>query len=75
MDIRDEELIAQLIVENEELKGLVEQHREYERQIEEFNKRPYLTTEETMERKQIQKLKLAGKDQIEAILANHRKPE
>ena len=50
----------------------MEQHSEYERQLDEFNRRPYLTTEESIERKTIQKKKLAGKDRIEAILAKHR---
>lgn len=73
MERRDEELIARLVDQNDELKALVEDHREYERKLEEFNKRPYLTTEETMERKRLQKEKLAGKDRIAAILAEHRK--
>ena len=72
METRDEELIAGLIETDEELRTLVESHREFERQLEEFNRRPYLTTEESMERKRIQKQKLAGKDRIEAILAQHR---
>ena len=72
MEQRDEEIIAQLIGENEELRRLVEAHREFERQLEEFNRRPYLTTEEAVQKKKIQKMKLAGKDRIEAILAEHR---
>ena len=72
MEKRDEELIEKLCVVNEELKTLVDAHREYERQLEDYNKRPYLTTEETLERKRIQKLKLAGKDRIESILAANR---
>ena len=69
MEHREEELIAKLVNENEELKTLVEQHREYEKQLDEFNRRPYLTTEEAMEKKRLQKIKLAGKDRIAAILA------
>jgi hypothetical protein len=73
MDARDEALIAELVETNEELKSLVEQHRAYEQQIDEFNKRPYLSTEEALERKRLQKMKLAGKDRIESILAEHRR--
>ncbi|MBW2331872.1 MAG: hypothetical protein JRF30_13450 [Deltaproteobacteria bacterium] len=40
--------------------------------MEEYNKRIHLTAEESMERKRIQKLKLAGRDKIERILAEHR---
>lgn len=73
MEKRDEELIALLIPENEELRQLVEAHRDFERRLDDFNKRPYLTTEETIEKKTLQKQKLAGKDRIAAILADYRK--
>lgn len=73
MEPRDEELIAQLALENEELKELVEKHQAFENRLEEFNKRPYLTTEEQVEKKNIQKQKLAGKDRIVTILAEYRK--
>ena len=72
MEKQDHELISQLIQTDEELKGLVEQHQVFEEQLEEFNRRPYLTTEETMEKKKLQKQKLAGKDRIESILAQYR---
>jgi hypothetical protein len=72
MEERDERLINQLIKENETLKEYVVQHREYERQLEEFNKRIHLTTDESMQRKKIQKLKLANRDKIERILVEHR---
>jgi len=73
MEKRDEKLIAQLIKENKTLREYMKQHKEYERQLEEYNKRIHLTTEESMERKRIQKLKLAGRDKIERILAEHRR--
>ncbi|MCK4727803.1 MAG: hypothetical protein KAT27_02675 [Desulfobacterales bacterium] len=75
MEKRDEKLIAQLIKENKTLREYVEQHKEYERQLEECSKRIHLTTEESMERKRIQKLKLAGRDKIERILAEHRRAQ
>lgn len=75
MDFKDEELIEKLIEEDEELKTLVTEHKEFESQLEDFNRRPYLTTEEQFEKKRLQKQKLAGKDRIEAILAEYRKQE
>jgi uncharacterized protein YdcH (DUF465 family) len=72
MEKWDEELIARLHPHDEELRKQVAAHRKYEEQLEEFNRRPYLTTEEAMEKKRIQKLKLAGRDKIEAILARYR---
>ena len=73
MEERDEKLIAELIKENEPLKQRMEQHRAFERQLEEFDKRIHLSTEEAMERKRIQKLKLANRDVIERILSQHRR--
>ena len=75
MEKEDLELIEQLMDRDPELKKYVEQHREYEKQLEEFNRRPYLTAVETIERKRLQKLKLAGRDRIEQILAQHRQKE
>ena len=72
MEKWDEELIARLLPYNEELRKCIEAHRRYEEQLEKFSQRPYLTTEEEMEKKRIQKLKLAGRDKIEAILAKNR---
>ncbi len=75
MEERDEKLIARLIKENKTLRECVERHKKYERQLEEYNKRIHLTAEESMERKRIQKLKLAGRDEIERILAEHRRAQ
>jgi hypothetical protein len=75
MEERDEKLIAELIKENKTLKEYMEQHHEYERQLGEFDKRIHLSTEESMERKRIQKLKLANRDGIERILSQHRRSQ
>jgi len=75
MEKQDLELIEMLMDRDPELKVYVEKHREYERQLETFNRRPYLTTAEAIERKRLQKLKLAGRDRIELILAQHRQKE
>ena len=44
MEKQDLELIEQLMDRDPELKQYVEKHREYEKQLETFNRRPYLTT-------------------------------
>ena len=75
MEKNDQELIDQLMDRDPELKKYVDEHRDYEKLLEEFNRRPYLTAAETMERKRLQKLKLAGRDRIEQILAQYRQKE
>lgn len=72
MDKSDEILIAQNIDNDLELKKYVEEHSYYERILEDFNKRVYLTPEEEMEKKTTQKKKLLGKDKIQEILAKYR---
>lgn len=75
MEKRDEELIAEWLDRDPELKRYVEEHRDLERLLEGFNRRPYLTAQESMERKRLQKMKLAGRDRIEQILAKYRQKE
>jgi uncharacterized protein len=72
MEKKDEELIDQLIPENEELRKLVTEHKEFEFQLDDLKKRLYLSDDENREKKRIQKLKLAGRDRIEQILKDYR---
>ena len=75
MEERDLDLIRVWKEQDPELKQRVDEHEDYERRLEEFNRRPYLTAEETLERKRLQKLKLAGRDKIEEILVKYRHKE
>jgi len=72
MEKRDLELIQRLISSDPELKRRMDEHQEFEQKLAEMNRRLYLTPEEEVERKRIQKLKLVGRDRIEAILAKYR---
>jgi hypothetical protein len=72
MEKKDEELIKALMAEDEELRQYYEEHLELERQLENYNRRLYLTPEQDYERKELQKRKLHGKDRIMEILQKHR---
>jgi hypothetical protein len=72
MEKRDLDLIQKFISGDPELKRRVDEHEEYERKLAELNRCLHLTPEEEVERKRIQKLKLAGRDRIEVILAKYR---
>jgi uncharacterized protein len=72
MEKRDEELIKSLIDRDVELRRYYDEHVDLERQLERFNSRQYLSPEEEVERKRLQKLKLAGKDRMMEILGRHR---
>jgi uncharacterized protein YdcH (DUF465 family) len=72
MEKRDYELIQKYISTDAELKRHMDAHEEYEEKLQEFNRRIYLTPDEDLEKKRLQKLKLAGRDRIEAILSKYR---
>ncbi len=72
MEQQDLDLILKWMDQDPELKQRMEEHRELEERLDEFKNRAYLTPEETVERKRLQKQKLAGRDQIENILAKYR---
>ena len=72
MEKRDYELIQKYISTDAELKRHMDEHEEYENKLQEFNRRIYLTPGEELEKRRLQKLKLAGRDRIEAILAKYR---
>lgn len=72
MEKKDEELIRTLIGDEPELRERYEEHRQLEEQLEALQQRAHLSAEEEFEKKRLQKLKLAGKDRIMAILSRHR---
>ena len=72
MEEGDLQLIRKLIPKDKDLKRLWDEHLDFEEKLDQLNKRRYLSTEEEMRRKEIQKLKLSGKDKIEEILRKHR---
>lgn len=72
MEKHIEERILQLIATDAELKDYYEEHMNLERKIAEFNRKLHLSAEQEIEKKQLQKRKLAGKDRMMAILEEHR---
>jgi uncharacterized protein YdcH (DUF465 family) len=72
MEKKDEELIQSLLLNDDELKQYYEEHLALEQQLSEFNRKLYLTPEQELEKKQLQKRKLSGKDKIMQILERHR---
>jgi len=71
--MKDEEIIKQLITKDTEVKKLWHEHQEYEKILETFMAKSILTPEEEMEKKRIQKLKLAGKDRLYKIIEKYKK--
>jgi uncharacterized protein YdcH (DUF465 family) len=72
MEMDENTLIEHLKQTNPEFRQLTEQHLQYERQLEEFNKLRYLTSEQEIEKKRMQKIKLRGKDRMAEILKEYK---
>lgn len=72
MEKHEEELIRSLMGSDDELRRFYQEHLELEKQLARLQHKHYLTPEEELEKKRIQKVKLAGKDRIMEILGRYR---
>jgi hypothetical protein len=71
--MRDEE-IAQILAESsEEFRHLSQEHRSLDEALAELRKKRYLSPEEEVEKKRIQKLKLLKKDQMAELIRRYRR--
>ena len=68
VEVKDEVLAAKLRVEDSEYQKWEQEHRKLEDSLMGFEAHRYLTPEEEMERKRIQKMKLAAKDRMMEII-------
>ena len=72
MATREEELIERLMREDEEFLKTKKAHSELAGQLEELEKKPFLTPQYETEIKILKKKKLAYKDKMEEILIKYR---
>ncbi len=71
--MKEQEIIERLRVENETFRKLIEEHRSLENVLEEIDKKRYLTAEEQIERKKVQKQKLLKKDKMAELIRDFKK--
>ena len=69
----DADLIETLTKENEEFRKARMAHAEYAKELDELEKKPYLTPRDEMEIKILKKKKLVYKDQMEKLMVQYRK--
>ena len=72
MESREESAIVSLLDKDPELKKHYDEHQALEKQLAALHHKGHLSTDEEVEIKRIQKLKLAGKDKMMEILGKHR---
>jgi len=72
MPTKEEDLVERLMRENEEFLKAKETHTQLAKQLEELEKKPFLSPQDEIEIKILKKKKLAAKDQMEKILMKYR---
>lgn len=72
LEVNEEALVTRLRIENSEYQKWEQEHRKLEDTLMSFETHRYLTPEEEVERKRIQKLKLAAKDKMMEIIRRTR---
>lgn len=72
MEQYDQALIQQLFDQNPRFRMLYEEHLLLEKELNQINTKAFLSAEEEVEKKKIQKLKLAGRDEMERLLRSQR---
>lgn len=71
--MKEEEIVEVLKKENAEFKKLTEEHRNLEELLAKIDNKRFLTPEEEVERKTIQKKKLLKKDKMAALVRAYKK--
>ncbi len=69
--MKELDVISALRSENEEYQKLEEEHKKLEQSLEEVNKKKYLTPEDELEKKNIQKQKLHIKDRMAQLVKDN----
>jgi uncharacterized protein YdcH (DUF465 family) len=67
----NEQLIEKVKKENEEFRTLYLEHLELEKRLAELNKSKFLSSDDEVEKKRLQKIKLSGKDRMAKILKQY----
>ncbi|MFT4570991.1 MAG: hypothetical protein ACI8TX_001013 [Hyphomicrobiaceae bacterium] len=73
MESQEQELIDRLAPENPELQEANAEHTRLKARVEKLTSKVRLSPADELQKKELQKLKLAEKDKIVRILAEHRK--
>ncbi|MDA8089825.1 MAG: hypothetical protein M0Z61_06350 [Nitrospiraceae bacterium] len=71
--MRDEQIAEILTRENDQFKKLASEHRVLDSQLTGICGKHHLSSEEELEKKRIQKLKLLKKDQMEELITKYKR--
>ena len=71
--MKEQEIIEHLKKENEEFRKVLEEHHGLDATLAEIDRKVYLTPEEEVERKKLQKQKLVKKDKMAEFIRDFKK--
>ena len=71
--MKEQEIIERLKRESEEFRKVLEEHHGLDATLAEIDRKVYLTPEEEIERKKLQKQKLAKKDKMAEFIRDFKK--
>ena len=71
--MKEADIISMLRIESDEFRKIEEDHRQLDKDLDEMNKKKYLTTDEEVEKKRMQKQKLQYKDRMAQLIREHSK--
>lgn len=70
--MNDEKIVEVLKTENDDFRKLYSEHRHLDELLNDFNAKHYLSPEEEIEKKRLQKEKLYKKDKIASFIRDYR---
>jgi uncharacterized protein YdcH (DUF465 family) len=73
--MKETEIKELLINNNAEFKRIYDEHQNYEKELDKFKEKHYLTNNEEILIKEIKKKKLRLKDKMQAMIENYEKKE
>jgi len=71
--VKEEEIVEVLKKDNADFRKLTEEHKNLEELLAKIDSKRFLTPEEEVERKRIQKQKLLKKDRMAALIRDYKK--
>ena len=70
--MNEEQIISILRTVNDEFKRIEEEHKKLDKYLDEIARKKYLTSDEEIEKKKIQKMKLQFKDRMAQLIREYR---
>ena len=71
--MEEKEIIDRMLQENAEFKKIYMRHQKYEKKLDEFKKKRFLTEKEEIEEKELKKKKLVEKDRMYFLINEFKK--